>query len=58
MDQPETGRLARINLRAIEHGQQIEVGAEAFDRYVAALEGPVDLTHRRYARDPSPFPAR
>jgi uncharacterized protein (DUF1778 family) len=44
----------------LERAQRIDVGAEAFERFVAALEAPVEEmpTLRRYARQPSPFPAR
>jgi uncharacterized protein (DUF1778 family) len=44
----------------LERAQRIDLGAEAFKRFVAALDGPVqDMPDvRRYAEQPSPIPAR
>lgn len=44
----------------IERAERIEVGAEAFERFVAALDGPAEEmpTLRRYARSRSPIPRR
>lgn len=45
---------------ALARAQRIEVSAEAFRRFVAAIEAPVEdmATLRRYARKSSPIPAR
>jgi uncharacterized protein (DUF1778 family) len=42
----------------IEQGQGIEVGGEAFRRFVEALDAPEDRmpTLRRYVRKQSPIP--
>ena len=44
----------------VERSQRIEVGAEAFERFVAALDGPAaDMpTLRRHASKPSQIPSR
>lgn len=44
----------------LERAQRIELGAEAFERFVAALDEPVEEmpTLSRYARGRSPIPAR
>jgi uncharacterized protein (DUF1778 family) len=44
----------------LERAERIDVSADAFERFVAALEGPADETPtlRRYARKRSPIPAR
>ncbi|MGH9179888.1 MAG: DUF1778 domain-containing protein [Acidimicrobiales bacterium] len=44
----------------IERAERIEVSAEAFGRFAAALDGPAEEmpTLRRYARRRSPIPAR
>jgi uncharacterized protein (DUF1778 family) len=44
----------------LARSERIEVGVEAFERFVAALEGPVEEMPaiRRYARQPSPIPGR
>lgn len=44
----------------IERAERINVGAEAFERFVAALDDPVEEmpTLRRYARKRSPIPRR
>ncbi len=46
--------------QVLERAQRIEVGDEAFRRFVAALDQPVEEmpTLRRYARAKSPIPAR
>lgn len=43
----------------LERAQRIDVSAEAFERFVAALDAPVEEmpTMRRYARKRSPIPA-
>jgi uncharacterized protein (DUF1778 family) len=50
-----TGRAEEI----IERAQRIELSGAAFDRFVQALDGPVEdmPTVRRYARKRSPIPA-
>ncbi len=94
MNQPETERRRRINMRVSERqervlraaadlsgetltgfvlavateraeevlarGQRIDLDVEAFERFVAALDGPVEEmpTLRRYAGEPSPIPLR
>ncbi|MGH3372515.1 MAG: DUF1778 domain-containing protein [Nocardioidaceae bacterium] len=42
----------------IERAERINVSADAFERFVAALDGPVEEmpTLRRYARKRSPIP--
>jgi len=42
----------------IERAERIDVSSEAFERFVAALDGPVEEmpTLRRYARKRSPIP--
>jgi uncharacterized protein (DUF1778 family) len=55
--------LAAATERAEEvlaRAQRIEVSAETFRRFVAALEAPAEdmTTLRRYARERSPIPAR
>jgi uncharacterized protein (DUF1778 family) len=44
----------------LERAQRIDVDAEAFERFVAAFDAPVEEVPplHRYARKPSPFPAR
>jgi uncharacterized protein (DUF1778 family) len=44
----------------LERAQRIDLGGEAFERFVAALDAPVEEmpTLRRYAREQSPIPAR
>lgn len=44
----------------IERAERIEVSAEAFERFVTALDGPAEEmpTLRRYARSRSPIPRR
>ncbi len=53
-----SGDLAR-RLEPTWTSQQIEVSAEAFDRFVAALDAPQEMpTVRRYAGKRSQIPAR
>jgi uncharacterized protein (DUF1778 family) len=44
----------------VERAQRIELGLEAFQRFVQAVEAPVEEmpTLNRYAREQSPIPAR
>ncbi len=44
----------------LERAQRIDLGAEAFERFVAALDAPAEEmpTLRRYAGKRSPIPAR
>ena len=44
----------------LARGQRIDLDVEAFERFVAALDGPVEVmpTLRRYAGEPSPIPLR
>ncbi len=44
----------------LERGQRIDLGTEAFERFVAALDGTAEEmpTLRRYVEKPSPIPAR
>jgi uncharacterized protein (DUF1778 family) len=44
----------------LERAQRIDLGAEAFERFVAALDAPAEEmpTVRRYARKRSPIPGR
>lgn len=44
----------------LERAERIDVSAEAFERFVAALDGPAEEmpTLQRYARELSPIPAR
>jgi uncharacterized protein (DUF1778 family) len=51
-----TARAADVVARA----QEIEISAGAFDRFIAALDGPAEdmATVRRYAARPSQIPAR
>jgi uncharacterized protein (DUF1778 family) len=51
-----TERAEEVLARA----QRIDLGAEAFKRFLAALDAPVEdmPTVRRYARKRSPIPAR
>ena len=44
----------------VARAQRIEVSAEAFGRFVAALDGPTEdmAVVRRYAAEPSQIPAR
>jgi uncharacterized protein (DUF1778 family) len=46
--------------QVLERAQRIELRAEAFDRFVAALDAPAEdmPALRRYARTRSPIPAR
>jgi uncharacterized protein (DUF1778 family) len=43
----------------LERARRIDLSAEAFDRFIAALDAPVEEmpTLRRYARKGSPIPA-
>lgn len=45
--------------RVVERSQRIKLNSEAFKRFAAALDGPVEEmpTLRRYARARSPIPA-
>jgi len=47
-------------VEVLERARRIEVHADAFDRFVAALDAPVEEmpTLRRYATRRSPIPAR
>lgn len=46
--------------QVLERAQRIDVGAEVFERFVAALDAPAEEMPvvRRYARKRSPIPAR
>lgn len=46
--------------QVLERAQRIDLGAEAFKRFLVALEAPVEEmpTLRRYARKQSPIPSR
>ncbi len=46
--------------QVLEGAQRLDIEAEAFGRFVAALEEPPEEmgTLRRYARGPSPIPSR
>lgn len=54
------GAAAERAQEVIERAKRIEVGAEAFERFVAALDEPPEEmpTLRRYARRRSPAPRR
>lgn len=47
-------------IEVLERAHRVEVRADAFDRFVAALDAPVEEmpTLRRYANQRSPIPAR
>ncbi len=44
----------------LDRAQRIELGREAFTRFVEAIDGPAEEmpTLARYAREPGPIPAR
>jgi uncharacterized protein (DUF1778 family) len=46
--------------QVLERAQQIDISGEAFKRFVAALDGPIEEmpTLRRYAHAQSPIPPR